>query len=170
MRPMEMAGKLINDAVRVASMKVKTFVFEDVRLPSGWTATVAVRYDGTVDGYSLVTPDGMGMVDGSGHHGTADMDGGMRAVREMAALAMTMGDVEAAHVEHRRKRIARARIIADIERFDPARNVTFTDDDGLDTAIAGQTQALIRSCVESFDPTNETSADADWKDGDDDGN
>jgi hypothetical protein len=70
MRPMEMAGKIIDDAVRVASMRVKTFVFEDVRLPSGWTATVAVRYDGTVDGYSLVTPDGMGMVDGSGHHGT----------------------------------------------------------------------------------------------------
>ena len=168
MRPMEMAGKLIDDAVRVASMKVKTFVFEDVRLPSGWTATVAVRYDGTVDGYSLVTPDRMGMVDGSGHHGTADIDGGMRAVREMAAFAITLGDVQARHEEHRRKRRSRARIIDDIERWDTGAPRPFSSNDRFDEAIAGQTQALIRSGVESFDPNNETSADADWKD--DDGN
>lgn len=160
----------MDETIGRAGAAKDVYVFEDVPLPCGWSATVAVRADGKVDGYMGVSPDGRCMIDGTGVHGTGRcIDDGFGVVKDITAFALSLGDVAARHEAHRAKRRGRARLLAAVE-------TPITDDDvnamlrhlaehepTYDAAIAGQTQELIRRGVEC-DCTNETSADADWCD------
>lgn len=173
MKPMELARTVMDETIGRASAAKDVYVFEDVPLPCGWSATVAVRADGKVDGYMGVSPDGRCMIDGTGVHGTGRcIDDGFGVVKDITAFALSLGDVAARHESHRAKRRGRARLLAAVE-------TPITDDDvnamlrhlaenaSVDAAIAGQTMDLVRRGAEC-DPNNESSADADWKD--DDGN
>jgi len=182
MKPMELARTVMDETIGRASAAKDVYVFEDVPLPCGWSATVAVRADGKVDGYMGVSPDGRCMIDGTGVHGTGRcIDDGFAVVKDITAFALALGEVQMKHEAHRAMRHSRARLFADVERFD-VNDYLRSLSGRCDPAIAGQTQELIRNGVAphdftdsevdamandvlaNLDCTNESSADADWQD------
>lgn len=154
--------------------KSKSYVYEDVRLPNGWTAMIQV-YD---DSDEFITENWMAC-DADGRECVASQEWTGEyspAIRERCEELQILIDdwlekimaedtVENHHAAYRRKLAARRRLIADVEAPRTA-----------DPAITGQTADLVRRPVVSladellagerrrFDDTNHDSPDADWRD------
>lgn len=154
--------------------KSKSYVYEDVRLPNGWTAMIEVMDQ--LDEFSVVTwmacnPEGTECSESKEYSGEYP-----KALREQCENIQTLCDkwlekimaedtVENHHAAYRRRLAARRRLIADVEAPRTA-----------DPAITGQTADLVRRPVVSlaeellagerrrFDDTNNDSPDADWRD------
>lgn len=154
--------------------KMKSYVYEDVRLPNGWTAMIEVMDE--CDEFSVVTwmacnPEGTECSESKEYSGEYP-----KATRQQCQEIQEFCDkwlekimehdtVPNHHAAYRRKLAARRRLIADVES---ARTP--------DAAITGQTAEMIRRPVVSlaeellagerrrFDDTNHDSPDADWRD------
>jgi hypothetical protein len=154
--------------------KMKSYVYEDVRLPNGWTAMIEVMDE--CDEFSVVTwmacnPEGTECSESKEYSGEYPKETRERCEAidkhccEWLSSIMERGPVADHHAAYRRKLAARRRLIADVES-------TRTPD----AAITGQTAELVRRPVVSladellagerrrFDDTNNDSPDADWRD------
>lgn len=152
----------------------KSYVYEDIVLPNGWSAMIEVYDIGDeyiIENWMACDPDGRECV--ASQEFTGVYTGEIRErCEEIDALVlawleriMSEDTVPEHHAAYRKKLASRRRLIADVESVRTP-----------DAAITGQTAELVRRPVVSlaeellagerrrFDDTNNDSPDADWRD------
>ncbi len=176
MHTSSLVDAVTRDAMSQFEAQRKTYTFEDVPLRCGWSATVSVDRNGTVVAYMACSPDGLKSIWPETTFGGVGFAEGCEVGAQVVEMFAGRDDIPAAHETHRAKRRGRARLLAAVETPISDADVNamlrhLAEHSRADAAIAGQTQELIRRCVEC-DCTNNGSLDADFNDrqGDDDGN